>query len=189
ISVGFGVRPARERACRRRSPSSFSLIGPELSPLRLLHEDAVAWRVGAVKTIVVCVLILGGGGFHSFAAAGSCLREVEASSVSPSSSPGGEGYHSFASSALGISLRFLGFDFGSGWLFLRVLCVGGWVLSEELSKSDDALRRVDEEKNRDGFDGGAPDSELRRKEVAVMWFRWRFEAETFKSRRLRRVSS
>ena len=67
--------------------------------------------------------------------------------------------------------------------------MGGWALSEELSKSDDALRRVDEAKNRDGFDGGSPDFELRRKEVAVMWSRWRFAAETFKSRRLRRVSS
>ncbi|KAF3565732.1 hypothetical protein DY000_02012223 [Brassica cretica] len=45
--------------------------------------------------------------------------------------------------------------------------VGALALSDEISKSDEALRRVD----RVGFDGGSTGSELRRNEVAVMWFR------------------
>ncbi|KAF3515435.1 hypothetical protein F2Q69_00009951 [Brassica cretica] len=67
---------------------------------------------GAVKTLVVWVPIPGGGGSHSSVAAGSCVQEVEASSVSPSSALVSGG-------------------------------VGALTLSDEISKSDEALRRVD----------------------------------------------
>ncbi|KAF3515434.1 hypothetical protein F2Q69_00009950 [Brassica cretica] len=122
----------RERACRRRSPSSFSLNYPifvsspsppasALSKLwptttRGVSDLGVKTRLlgcyGAVKTLIVWVPIPGGGGTHSSVAAGSCVQEVEASSVSPSSA-------------------------------LVSWGVGALALSDEISKSDEALRRVD----------------------------------------------
>ncbi|KAF3514288.1 hypothetical protein F2Q69_00002190 [Brassica cretica] len=130
--VGFGVRPVRERACRRRSPSFFSINYPAFvsSPSPPASVLSKLWPTttcgvsdlgvktrllgcyGAVKTLVVWVPIQGGGGSHSSVADGSCLREVEVSSVSPSSILVSEG-------------------------------VGALTLSDEISKSDEALRRVD----------------------------------------------
>ncbi|CAF1933103.1 unnamed protein product [Brassica napus] len=131
--IGSGERPARERACRRRSPSSYckrcwsfaSLLSPLTSALLelwfrsypwqicLWSKGAVVWRFGAVKLVIlpVDVSFPGGGGSYSSVAAGPCLREVEASSAPPSSvlSLGGEGSLSFASPALGVSVRWIGF--------------------------------------------------------------------------------
>ncbi|KAF3522958.1 hypothetical protein F2Q69_00051230 [Brassica cretica] len=132
LSVGFGVRSARERACRHRSPLSFSIncpafvssLSPPASALSKLWPTTtrgvsffgVKTRLlggyGVVKTLVVWVLILGNGDFHSSVAAGFCFREVVVSSASPSSALVSGG-------------------------------VGALTLSDEISKSDEALRRVD----------------------------------------------
>ncbi|KAF3577030.1 hypothetical protein DY000_02035552 [Brassica cretica] len=70
-------------------------------------KGAVVWRLGAVKLVVLPfdVSFPGGGGSYSSVASGPCLREVQASPVSPSSvlSPGDEGSLSLASPALGVS--------------------------------------------------------------------------------------
>ncbi|KAF3546940.1 hypothetical protein DY000_02008062 [Brassica cretica] len=141
LSVGFSVRPARERACRRRSSLPFSINCPafvsspsppafalsKLWPTTTRGDSVLGVKTrllggyGVVKTLVVWVLISGDGGFHSFVAAGFCFREVVVSSASPSSAlvSGGEGYNSFASPALALALL------------------------DEISKSNEALRRVD----------------------------------------------
>ncbi|CAF2055697.1 unnamed protein product [Brassica oleracea var. botrytis] len=143
--IGSGERSARERACRRRSPSSnrkdvgFSLLfrllclPPCLSsrsgPIRgcFWSKGAVVWRLGAVKLVVLPVEVSfpGGGGSYSSVAAGPCLREVEAFSVPPSSvlSPEGEGSLSLASPVLSVSVRWIGF--GSR---LWLVCGSGFVV-------------------------------------------------------------
>uniref|UniRef100_A0A0D2ZRF5 Barwin domain-containing protein n=1 Tax=Brassica oleracea var. oleracea TaxID=109376 RepID=A0A0D2ZRF5_BRAOL len=130
LSVGFDVRPARERACRRRSLLSFSINCPVFvsSPSPPASALSKFWPTttrgvsvlgvntrllggyGVVKTLVVWVLIPGDGGFHSSVAADFCFQEVVVSSASPSSALVSEG-------------------------------VGALALSDEISKSDEALRR------------------------------------------------
>ena len=105
LSVGFDVRPARERACRRRSLLSFSINCPVFvsSPSPPASALSKFWPTttrgvsvlgvntrllggyGVVKTLVVWVLIPGDGGFHSSVAAGFYFREVVVFSASPSS--------------------------------------------------------------------------------------------------------
>ncbi|KAF3501993.1 hypothetical protein F2Q69_00045175 [Brassica cretica] len=150
LSVGFGVRPACERACRRRSPLSFSINCPAFVSSPSLPASALSklWPTtnrgvsvlgvktrllrgyDVVKMLVVWVLIPGDGGFHSSVAAGFCFREVVVSSATPSSAlvSGGEGYNSFASPTLGISLRFLefGFRLWNEWVLLVSLVLELW---------------------------------------------------------------
>nr|VDD50925.1 unnamed protein product [Brassica oleracea] len=86
LNFGSGDRPARERACRRRSPSRYSYdVGLALL-FRLLYSPSC--------------LSSGGGSSYSSVAAG--LREVDASSDPSSSvlSLGGEGSLNLASPAL-----------------------------------------------------------------------------------------
>ncbi|KAF3570005.1 hypothetical protein F2Q69_00061253 [Brassica cretica] len=170
LSVGFGVRPARERACRRRSPLVFSInylvfVSSPSSPASALsnlwltttcgvYVFGVKTRLlggyGMLKMLVVWVLIPGDGGFHSSVAVDFCFREVVVSLASPSSAlvSEGEGYNSFVSPALALAL------------------------SDEISKSDEALRRVDRDGRTEMVSAVAlRGSELRRNEVAVMWFR------------------
>ncbi|CAG7871729.1 unnamed protein product, partial [Brassica rapa] len=91
--IGSGDRPARERAYRHRSPSShrysprFSLCSRLLSPPPCLSSGTrppVA-DLFLASLFGYLVLPLGGRGSPSSVDAGSCLREVEASSALPSS--------------------------------------------------------------------------------------------------------
>ncbi|KAH0872700.1 hypothetical protein HID58_070062 [Brassica napus] len=160
--IGSGERSARERACRRRSPSSnrkdvgFSLLfrllclPPCLSsrsgPIRgcFWSKGAVVWRLGAVKLVVLPVEVSfpGGGGSYSSVAAGPCLREVEAFSVPPSSvlSPEGEGSLSLASPFVGSVL-----DPACGLCVVLgswFQVVHGFVQSDELSIGSMKLSKV-----------------------------------------------
>ena len=102
---GSDVRPARERACRRRNQLSFSFLGPAvvLSPSSSVTALSELWLittrgvsvpgvktrlfgvVGVVRTFVGRVLFPGDGGFHRSVAAGFSYRMVEVSFASPSS--------------------------------------------------------------------------------------------------------
>ena len=99
------MRPARERACRRRNQLSFSFLGPAvvLSPSSSVTALSELWLittrgvsvpgvktrlfgvVGVVRTFVGRVLFQGDGGFHRSVAAGFSYRMVEVSFASPSS--------------------------------------------------------------------------------------------------------